>query len=300
MKSLITLTFISTTLLLNNVNAMDSAMSACNQAVEKGDAATALSLSSKVLSKNKNDKDALICQGRALSAQGDLSGAVTSFKAAIDNSVDVFDKTVASILMGNAYKVARQYDQATASYQQSLAFAQADKNQKFERISQNLIGDAYFSDKKFEQALAAYTLANKLSANDNERGESFENIALMHHRLGQHDSALEYQIKAYLTHEKVGTLDQYAHSSIELGRYYTLTKNYLSAESTLNKIIKFAKEQGGAYYEAQGSYLLAKVKVATGDVESAKALVQNAKLIAKNANDNALEQEINQETQGMF
>lgn len=300
MRSLFTLTFISSILFINNVNAMDSVISACNQAVEKGDATTALSLSSKVLSKSKNDKDALICQGRALSAQGDLSGAVASLKAATENSTDVFDKTIASILMGNAYKVAKQYDQAIASYQQSLAFAQADKNQKFERISQNLIGDAYSSNAKFEQALAAYVSANKLSANDNERGESFENIALMHHNLNQHDLALEYQVKAYLTHEKVGTLDQYAHSSIELGRYYTLTKNYLSAESTLNKIIKFAKEQGGAYYEAQGSYLLAKVKVATGDVESAKALVQNAKLIAKNTNDKALEQEINQETQSIF
>ena len=97
-----------------------------------------------------------------------------------------------------------------------------------------------------------------------------------------------------------GTLDQYAHSSIELGRYYLIAKNYGSAENILNKIIKFAKEQGGAFYEAQGSYVLAKVKVAKGDTESAKSLIDNAKTIAKNTNDKELEAEIEKETAGLF
>jgi hypothetical protein len=45
---------------------------------------------------------------------------------------------------------------------------------------------------------------------------------------------------------------------------------------------------------------LAKVNVANGDVAGAKTLVDNAKTIAKNTNDQALAQEIDQETQGMF
>ena len=112
--------------------------------------------------------------------------------------------------------------------------------------------------------------------------------------------ALEYEIKAYLMYENVGTLDQYAHSSIELGRYYTVEKSYVSAENTLNKIIKFAKEQGGAYYEATGSYMLAKVKVAQGDTAAAKILIEKAKSIAKSTNDKALEAEIEQQTKDLF
>ena len=79
-----------------------------------------------------------------------------------------------------------------------------------------------------------------------------------------------------------------------------IVKNYANAEKTLNKIIKFAKEQGGAYFEAQASYILAKVKVATGDIPAAKALIENAKSIAKATNDKALDEEITQETQGLF
>ncbi len=272
MKLQTTLILALTALFFNNVYAMSPEATACNVAVEKGDLSAALAQTNKVLSNNNNDKDALLCQGRALSAQGDLNGALAAFKLADALSINEFDKSIATLLTGHAYKLAKKNEQAITSYQQSLSFAQAANNQTLERINQNAIGDIHFENKQYALALTAYSSAGKLAENDNERGESYEKIALTHHILNQNDLALEYQIKAYLMNEQVGTLDQYAHSSIELGRYYTIAKNYISAENTLNKIIKFAKEQGGAYFEAQGSYVLAKVKVATGDIPSAKAL----------------------------
>lgn len=300
MKSQITLALLSTSLFLNNVYAMDADTSACNHAVEKGDGSTALQLAEKVLRSNKNDKEALICKGRALSLNGDTANAISTFKLATAQAATPLDKTIIAILSGNAYKKNKQYDEAIASYQLAITNAQADKNQQFERISLNLVGDTYFEGKRYQEALDTYLAASKLVENDNDRGESFENIANTYHSMNKNDEALEYQIKAYFMNERVGTLDQYAHSSIELGRYYIINKNYKSAENILNKIIKFAKDQGGAYYEAQGSYLLAKVNIANGDVAGAKTLVYNAKTIAKNTNDQALAQEIDQETQGMF
>ncbi|MDZ4141824.1 MAG: tetratricopeptide repeat protein [Methylotenera sp.] len=281
MKIQITLSLLSISLFLNNVYAVNIEIDECNQAAIQR-------------------KDALICQGRALAAKDDLNGALTVFKEAAAQSANPFDKTIATLLIGNTYKMLKQYEPAITSYQQSILNAKAAKNVAFERIGYNAIGSVYAENKQLASALEAYMQASKLAANDNERGESYENIALTHHNMNQHDLALEYQIKAYLMLSSVGTLDQYAHSSIELGRYYALTKNYISAEKTLNKIIKFAKEQGGAYYEAQGSYVLAKVKVATGDIPTAKNLIAHAKLIAKNTNDYALDEEINLETQGLF
>ncbi|PKO51075.1 MAG: hypothetical protein CVU27_07035 [Betaproteobacteria bacterium HGW-Betaproteobacteria-20] len=281
MKLQITLILLSISLFLNNVYAENIEIDKCNQAATQR-------------------KDALICQGRALAAKDDLNGALTVFKEAAAQSANPFDKTIATLLIGNTYKMLKQYELAITSYQQSILNAKAAKNVAFERIGYNAIGSVYAEKKQLASALEAYMQASKLAANDNERGESYENIALTHHNMNQHDLALEYQIKAYLMHSSVGTLDQYAHSSIELGRYYALTKNYVSAEKTLNKIIKFAKEQGGAYYEAQASYVLAKVKVAAGDIPTAKNLIAHAKLIAKNTNDYALDEEINQETQDLF
>lgn len=300
MKLYIKLGFILILLFLNNVYADNFQDSSCNKLLEKGDVANALMQAKKVLNNNKNDRDALICQGRALIAQGDFNGALTAFKSADLQSKEAFDKTITTLLIGHTYKSLKQSELAITSYQETIINARLSGSKAFERVAYNAIGDVYSDQKLLAQALDAYQLGRKLAANDNERGESCEKVALTYHHMNQDDLALEFQIKAYLLHDLSGTLDQYAHSSIELGRYYAIIKNYANAEKTLNKIIKFAKEQGGAYYEAQASCVLAKVKVATGDITAAKQLVDNAKSIAKATNDKALEEEITQETQGLF
>jgi tetratricopeptide (TPR) repeat protein len=300
MKIQITLALLLNTLFINQSFSQDFNISVCNAAVDQGNASQALTLSNAALEKNKADKDAYICKGRASSALGNLPEATAAFKLAAENSQDAFDKVIINILSGNAYANAKQYELAIGEYRTAVTHAQSSKNQKFERIGQNLIGDAYLKLNQLDQALTAYGIGNKLAENDNERGESYENLALTHHLLKHHDQALEYQIKAYFMHERVGTLDQYAHSGIELGRYYTEAKNYSSAENTLNKIMSFAKNQGGAYYEAQAKYMLAKVKAATGDMASAKQLIAEAQQIAVSTKDAELEREIKQETQGLL
>lgn len=300
MKSQFTLVLIFNALFMHSIYAEEFNNTHCNNAVEKSNSNAALTMANSALENNKTNKDALICKGRALSATGNLPEATAAFKSAKDNTQDVFDQLIISILSGNAYALAKQYELAIADYQQAVSLAQTSKNQKYERIAHNLIGNAYLKTKDYDKALNAYLLSNKLASNDNERGESYENLALTHHLLKQNDLALEYQIKAYFMHERVGTLDQYAHSGIELGRYYTEAKNYTSAENTLNKIMKLANEQGGAYYEAQAKYMLAKVKVATGNTAAAKQLIADAQQIATSTKDVELEQEIQQETQGML
>lgn len=300
MKLQITLSTIFITLFFNNVYAISPESLACKQAYDKGDAPTALAQASKALSSDKNDNDALLCQGRTFAAKGDFPNALSSFKLVESQASSTLNKSIATLLMGNTYRSLKQYDDASKSYEQTILNAKLANNEFFERIVHNAIGDVLVDKNQLAQALTSYSLASKLASNDNERAESFEKIALTHHNMNQNDLALEYQIKAYLMNETAGNLDQYAHSSIELGRYYAIEKKYTSAENILNKIIKFAKEQGGAYFEAQGSYILAKVKVATGDIPAAKALIANARMIAKNTHDKLLDEEIDQETKSLL
>jgi tetratricopeptide (TPR) repeat protein len=300
MKSQIALSLILTSLFFNEVIAGQPEITACNNALEKVDIQTALMTADKMLEIDKNDKDALICQGRALSIKGDYTQALASYNLADAQSTDPLDKTKASFLIGDTYALLRQFDSAISSYQQAILNAKLANNKLFERLAHHATGDVYTENKQLAQAIPEHLLASQLAANDNERGESYEKIAQTYHNLKLHDLALEYQLKTYLMYDAVGTLDQYAHASIELGRYYALTKNYVSAERTLNKIIKFAKDQGGAYYEARGSYVLARVKMATGDTQAAKNLVDYAKSIAKSTHDKALDEEITQETQDLF
>jgi tetratricopeptide (TPR) repeat protein len=300
MKLQITLSSIFITLFFNNVYAESIEASACKASLDKGEVTMALKQAEKALSKNSKEMEAYVCQGRAFMTNQNFESALVSFQQADVLSTEAFDKTISTLLIGRTYHALQQDDMAIASFQQAIVNANAAKNLAFERIAHNDIGDVYFESKQYSKALLEFMVATKLAANDNERGESYEKVALTHHKMNQNDLAVEYELKAYIMHGASGTLDQYAHSSIELGRYYAITKSYSNAENTLNKIIKFAKEQGGAYYEAKGSYVLAQVKVAQGDVLTAKNLIEHAKLIAKTTNDKALDLEIDQETAGLF
>lgn len=299
-KLKLTLTILLGLMFFNNVYAVSDDAHACNKAYDLGDYKAATSSASKALKTNTSDREALICQGRTASDLGDLNLALTSFKEADKLSNHPLDKAVIALITGHTYKNAKQYDKSIASYQESLKQSDLAKHKPMARSSHIGIANVLFETAQYQAALDTYFVAHKLDANDNDRGQSYEKIAETYHLLKQDDLALEYQVKAYFMNEKVGTLDQFAHSSIELGRYYAVVKNYMRAETTLNKIIKFAREQGGAYYEAQGLYILAQVKAATGDMESAKTLISQARAIAKNANDADLDAEITRETDNLI
>jgi tetratricopeptide (TPR) repeat protein len=300
MKLQFTLIFIFISLFINNVYAISYDAGACVQALEKNDLNAALAHAKKATSNNLADHDALICQGRVLATKGELDSALASFKLADTKSTDAFEKAITTLLIGRTQYALKRNELAIASFQQSISNAVVAKNKGFERIGHNAIGDVYFENNQLDQALSEYLLAHKLAENDNERGNSSEKVALTYHKMNMDDLALEYQIRAYLMYETVGTLDEYARSGIELGRYYNISKKYVNSENVLNKIIKLAKEQGGVYYEALGSCVLAKVKVVTGDVKAAKTLVEHAKEIAKNSKDKGFEQEIELEASDLI
>lgn len=284
-------------LFVNSAYAVSDGAHACTKALEKGDLVSADKFATQALEVSQNDRDALVCQGRAQSVQGHLNLALKAFEAADKLSVAPYDKTVIALVTGHAYKTAKQPEQAINHYENCIAQSQRAKVKAFERTARREIANIHFDAGQYQDALAQYNSAGALDGNDNERGESYESIALLHHLLNQHVIAAENQVKAVFMYEKAGTLDQYAYASIELGRYYTASKDYMSAEKTLNRIIKLAKEQGGAYYEAKGSYMLALVKAAKNDMQSAKDLIAYAKQIAKATQDNELADEIIKETQ---
>jgi tetratricopeptide (TPR) repeat protein len=273
---------------------------ACNQSIEARNAAKALTQSETLLKSNQKNAAAWICQGRAYNILNKEVEALHAYQQAETHANAYYDKAVASLLAGHTYKHNQKSTEAIARYQQTIVYADTAKNKALALSGYANIGDVYVESKQLNLALEAYLKANEFSANDNERGETLEKIAATYHALKQDDLALEYQLKAQILMEKVGTLDQYAGSTVTLGRYYILNKNYDNAERILNKIIKFSKDQGGAYYEAQGSYVLAQLKAAKNDLPAAKVLVDYAKSIAKTTHDAALEDEINQETNALF
>jgi tetratricopeptide (TPR) repeat protein len=265
---------------------------ACHSALDKGNIANAIVISEEILKQEPNHREALLCKGRALGAQGKYDAALSTLELAAKQSTPGFDEIISYLLIGNLHLENKKYAEAIASYEKSLKICEAEKNDKFKRINLNLIGETHAQNNNLNAALASYLAGSKLSMNDNERADSFERLGTTYSALGQHDLAIEYQLKGMLMQQKAGTLDQYANACLAMGKVYEKAKEYPNAEKTYTKFIQFAKDNGGAYYEAKASYELAQIKALSGDATSAKAMLADALKMANNIGERDLASEI--------
>ncbi len=260
----------------------------CSKALSQGDISQALNISSTMLQADANNRDGLLCKGRALGASGKYQEALSVLEQGASQSKPGFEQIIAYLLIGNLHKENQQYNSAIASYNKSLAISLQQETQKYSHINYNLIGAAHALNNDQKSALTSYQAGEKLAMNDNERADSVENLAATFSALGQHDLAIEYQIKAILLQKRSGTLDQFANASFELGRIYTAASEYKNAEKAFGKLNQFAKDNGGAYYEAKANIGLAQTKMAMGDTATAKTLLSDAQKIAISISANDL------------
>ena len=283
-------------LFLNSFNVHSDTMQdktiACTAAMNKGDYKAAVTIADDILKSDGKNKDGLLCKGRALGFQGNYAEGLSNLEAALKQSSHTFDQILANIFIGNLHKNNQQYEKALASYDASVKQCELDKNDKFRRIAQNLMGDTYTLKGDVIAALASYQAGAKVAMNDNERAESFEKIAAANSTLNKLDAATEYQVKATLLQERSGTRDEYAMAGLTLGRIYTLAKDYPAAENTYAKLIKFSKTNGSEYYETKANFGLAQTKAAKGDTSAAKTMMTNALAAAKNMGEGELAAEI--------
>ena len=280
--------------LMANANTADIAekLGECNAAFSKGDLDKALNSANTLLKLDPKNHNGLQCKGRALGAQGKYADAVSELNASAANTTDAFEQIIAYLFLGNLHKDNNKNTEAITAYEKSIQICVAEKNDKYKRISLNLMGEAQVQNKDLNAALNSNLAGLKLAMNDNERADSLERVASTYKALGQFDLAIEYQLKGVNMQKKAGTLDQYANANLALGDIYIAAKDYANAEKTFVNLAKFSNEQGGTYFEAKADVGLARTKVASGDAAAAKVYVDKAKKIAKDTKDSALAHEI--------
>ena len=287
--------FIALILLSFNANSaeLSEQTAACTQALDKGNLVKALEVSSEILKADAKNRDGLLCQGRALGAQGKYAESLSALELSVAQAKTGFDAIISHLLIGNLHKDNKKNAEALASYEKSITIAKKENNDKFTRINHNLIGEVHATTQDFNAALTNYLAGEKLAYNDNERADNFERLATTYSALGKHNEAIEFQVKAIIMQKKSGTLDQYANASLEMGRIYIAAKELQNAERTYTKLVQFSQENGGAYYEVKANMGLAQTKMAAGDAAAAKAYVINAQKLVKTVGDADLTAEVN-------
>jgi len=292
LQNTLKISFILLIIISLNVYSAEDQVAACSSALDKGDAISAQRFAEEALKRNSKNREALLCDGRALNAQGRYTEALSAFERGEKLSKSAFDDLIAHLLIGNLHMKNGKYPEALASYEKSLSLSTTEKNDKFIRISENMLGETYALSGDYPQALAHYATGSKLAMNDNERADSYERLASTYKALAQYDQAIEFQLKGVMMQKIAGDLDQYANASLALGQIYIAAKDYASAERTLNKLLQFCKDNGGAYYEAKTDLYLAQSKAESGNADAAKTLLSDAGAIAKNIHASDLVAEI--------
>lgn len=264
----------------------------CNQLVKDGYPEKALDSSNQLLKKNPKNREVVLCKARAQIALNQYSDAVPTLLFVDQLSNTPNDHMMSLAMLGNAYRGNQQLSDAVASYQQSMDIAKTQKNKSFERITYSLIGEVQALNKQFDEAITSYQAGLKLALNDNERADAFERIASIYNQEQKHNQAIEYQLKATLAYTHYGDLDAQANAGLELGRIYMDAGEYEQAERAINKILKLAVDNGGAYWEVKSDLYLAKVKLVNHQSAEAKKLLEASEMLNKQVGDPYLEESI--------
>ena len=257
-------------------HAQSQGVTTCYQALESGKAVDAVTQADKVLRAEAGNREALLCKGRAHSELKQYNEALATLQAADKLSSQPADHVIALLLIGNVHKDAGNQADALASYNQALDTAKAKNDKTLQRLALNIIGETQVETGQVQEGLQNYLQGAELAANDNERGENYSRIATAYSKLGNNNQAIEYQVKAMLMQERAGEPDEYANAGLELGRLYITAKNYGQAEKAINKILKFARDNGSAYWEARSNYMLGLSKAEQGDSAAARTLLLDA------------------------
>lgn len=264
----------------------------CNQMVKSSSPEKALDLTSQLLKKSTKNREVYLCKARAQMSLSRFADAVPTLMIIDQLSNSPNDHMMALAMLGNAFKGNQQLDQAVASYQKSMDIAKTQKNKSFERITFGLIAETQTLNKQYDEAIISYQSALKLALNDNERADAYEHIASIYNIQQKHNQAIEFQVKAALAYTHYGDLDAQANAGLELGRIYMDAGELEQAEKSINKILKLAVDNGGAYWEAKADLYLAKVKLANHQNNEAEKLLQAAQKINKELGDGLLAEAI--------
>ncbi|SNR72287.1 Tetratricopeptide repeat-containing protein [Methylobacillus rhizosphaerae] len=283
----------------NVAHARANPAESCLHALSDGDADTALAQAEQALVQQQNQRDLLLCKGRAELNLGRGEDALKSFTAAELQAKTGNERMVTDLLKGNAYKALGQFAQAQSSYEAALALAVQEKNQKFQVISNLLAGEAAMQQEQLPQAQEYYEAALRLAGNNNERADANEHLAQLKAKQGLYDNAIEHQVKALVMQTSDGSFDAYANAGLELGYLYIGAKDFNNAERSLNKIIDKAREAEDGYWTAKGYYYLGLNFIAAKQADKARDALNEAREIGEAIGAEKLTAEVNLQLQNL-
>jgi len=232
----------------------------------------------EALKTKKGEYKSALCHGQANLRLNHFDEALNDFKLAGKLSKSDTDRFMSDLLVGITLKEAKRLDDALLHLKDS--FSNIKVNKPFKRLYLVEIGETLLLLSRYDEAANAFLESYSLAANDDERAANLDRVAFVYATLKNFTKAIEYELKANLAFERTGLLGEYAESGINLGLYYLEANDLDSAERTLFKFEKLARENGGMYYLAKALYVESKYYKKKSNIGLSQSKLDEANKIA--------------------
>ena len=266
------------------------ALQNCRDSLASGDYAAAIKSGQQA-----EGFDGLMCMGRAQSASGDYAGASGTFTQAGKSAREPFEQMLALTFLARASQGLGKSDDALEQYAQSLKIARQIKQRQGQMIDLNESGQILQSRGDLKRALEYFQEGYLNAANDNERAECDHLIAFAHSQLGDHDKAIEYQLKSLMLEERSGDFEHYISAKLDFAEVLMKAKDFVRAQKELDESLPVAQSVSSVYWEAKITLYFSRLKKLQGDNGQAKALLDRARDLAKKSGDADLIQMVSSE-----
>ncbi|HEY3327571.1 MAG TPA: hypothetical protein VGK14_10420 [Novimethylophilus sp.] len=268
----------------------DDAVQACQKALAAGDYNQALQSV-----RNTQGFESMMCKGRAHQGRGDHADAAATFADAEKSAREPFDQMLAITFRARATQAAGKTDEALGHYDRSLKIARQLGQKQALMINLNESGQLLQNKGDVHAALERYREAYTDAANDNERSECDQLIAAAFSRLGEHDRAIEYQIKSVMLEERSGDFDHYLNAKLELAALAIAAKDFVRAQKELEASLDQAQSAGSSYWEAKALFYKGQLEKARDNSEQARTLLKQALDLANKIGAGSLAGQISSE-----
>jgi len=251
MKREITLTLIINLLFINNLYSYNN-KNKCEDYLSKDKPAEAINAAKSLTSKY----DSNFCEAKAKYYQNDYAGAIESFEESIKHAELQADQMYAILYKGIAQRDSNKIKASTKTFKYGLETAKLG-NSKYMQMEQKFLyqlGLSLTEMKDYFNATDYLTKSLMIAANDDERAESYNSLAVAHAANKKFAKSVEFGLKAANTYQRSGHRGKYADAIFNLSNYHFLDGNSSKALSLLENLERFARDNGSEYYQAKALF----------------------------------------------
>lgn len=234
------------------------------------------------------DVSGWICAGRGLGTSNKYPEALEAFKKAESLATSPYERVLVAISKARLIRDSGDNEQAIAAYQQGFDLATQLKQRQGQLVNLNEMGQLFLSKNDAKAALEHFIKAYSYAANDNERAESNELVALAYRALGDYTHAVEYQLKGVSLERRSGELSSYLYAALELADLRTLNMDFRAARKDLDEVLVMARDVNSDYWIARALLVLGKLEIAQDNSEAGKQFLHQSLESAQKAGDTDL------------